>query len=61
MKAQRCEDQSKGLEHIRSPLGDVLKELLRRIELRPRMAAEMGRTLSDEEFIAIAEKTGLRI
>jgi len=49
------------LIHIRGPLGDVLKEILRRAELRPRLEAESGKPLSDEDFIRIADRTGLRI
>lgn len=50
-----------GLVHISGPLGDLLKELSRRAELRARVEAEKCRVLSDEEFIAIAERTGMRI
>ena len=46
------------LTHIRGPLGDLLKEIIRRAELRPRLEAELGKSLSDEEFIEIAERTG---
>ena len=49
------------LSHILGPLGDVLKEIFRRCELRPRLEAELGHHLSDEEFVKIADKTGLRI
>lgn len=49
------------LTHLRGPLGDVLKEIFRRAELRPRLEAEFAKPLSDEEFIRIADKTGLRI
>lgn len=49
------------LAHISEPLADLLKEILRRTELRPRLEAEMGRALTDEEFIAIADRTGMRI
>jgi hypothetical protein len=47
--------------HITETLGEVLKEVFRRAELRPRLEAEIGRDLSDEEFIQIAEQTGMRI
>jgi hypothetical protein len=50
-----------GLIHISGALDEILKEISRRAELRARLEAEMGRPLSDEEFIAIAERTGLRI
>ena len=47
-----------------TPIGDiingVLKEIVRRVELRSRLEAEMGRPISDDEFLAIADKTGLR-
>ena len=49
---------STDLTHIRGPLGDLLKEIVRRAELRPRLEAELGKSLSDEEFIEIAERTG---
>ncbi|MBS0164743.1 MAG: hypothetical protein JSR29_01545 [Nitrospira sp.] len=42
-------------------LGGVLKEIQRRCELRPRLEAEMGRSLTDEEFLVIAERTGGRV
>jgi hypothetical protein len=51
----------KGLTHISQPLGDVLKEIARRAELRPRLEAEYGRSLTDHEFIAIADATGVKI
>ena len=50
-----------GFEHIDSTLSEILKEILRRAELRPRLEAEMGRPLNDEELIAIADRSGLRI
>ena len=53
--------ENSDLTHIRGPLGDLVKEILRRAELRPRLEAESGKPLSDEEFIRIADKTGLRI
>lgn len=46
---------------VKSVIGEVLKEILRRAELRPRLEAELGRPLGDEEFIAIAEATGIKI
>ncbi len=49
------------LSHSSSTLGAVLKEVSRRAELRPRLEAEMERHLSDEEFIQIADQTGVRI
>ena len=47
--------------HIAGTLSDLLKQIVRRAELRPRLEAELGRALSDEEFIAVAEQTGMRI
>ena len=52
---------SASLVHISGPLNDLLKEISRRAELRPRLEAELGRALSDEEFIRIAESTGPKI
>lgn len=49
------------LTHVGSALGEVLKEIHRRAELRQRIEAAHGRPLSDTEFLAIAERTGLRI
>jgi hypothetical protein len=53
--------EAAGLTHICGPVGDILKEGLRREALRPRLEAELGRYLNDEEFIPIADSTGLRI
>lgn len=50
-----------GLTHISIPLGEVLKEVLCRAELRHRLEAELGGPLTDEEFMAIAERTGVKI
>jgi hypothetical protein len=41
---------------ICEPLSVVLKEVNRRAELRPRLEAELGRRLTDEEFLAIADR-----
>lgn len=49
-----------GLTHISGPLGDCLKEVARRVELRDRLEVEYGRALNDEEFLTIAEKSGLK-
>ena len=43
------------------PLSDRLKEVFHRVELRPRLEAELGKPLSGEGFLAIAEKSGLKI
>jgi len=49
---------STGFTHISEPLRDVLKEIGRRVELRPRLEAELGRQLSDEEFLSIVKLGG---
>lgn len=51
----------KGFEHIREITPTVEKEITRRAELRPRLEAELGRRLTDDEFIALAETTGVRL
>ena len=53
--------EESGFTPISSILTETLKEITRRAELRPRLEAEFGRLLSDEEFRAIAERTGIRI
>lgn len=50
-----------GLTHIGNSLSAVFKEIVRRTELRARLEVEYGRALGDEEFLAIAEKSGLKI
>jgi hypothetical protein len=52
---------SHGLTHIRELLAGVVKEIVRRVELRERLEAEWGRPLTDEEFLAIAEAGGIKI
>lgn len=47
---------AKGLTHISEILAGVLKEIARRAELRPRLEAEQGRRVSDDEFLIIAEQ-----
>ncbi|WHZ16876.1 MAG: hypothetical protein OJF52_003726 [Nitrospira sp.] len=47
-----------GLTHISGPLGEVLKEILQRAELRARLEAELGRPLTDTEFLQVAERAG---
>lgn len=54
-------DRTDCFASIGDVLGDVLKEIHRRSELRPRLEAEMGRSLTDDEFLAIAERTGVKI
>lgn len=47
-----------GFEHVQHGLATVLKEVGRRAELRIRLEAEQGRSISDDEFLLIAERTG---
>jgi len=54
-------DTAHGFTQISKIIGDVVKEISRRQELRLRLEAEMRRPLSDEEFLAIADRTGLKI
>jgi hypothetical protein len=50
-----------GFTHIGDIIRDVLKEIGRRPELRARLEAETSSTISDEEFLKIAERDGLNI
>ncbi len=52
---------STGFSAIGEIINYVLKEVRRRSELRPRLEAELGHPLTDEEFITIAESTGIMI
>jgi hypothetical protein len=54
-------DRIEGFTSIGDELSGVLKEIHRRAELRPRLESEMGRQLSDEEFLTIAERSGVKI
>lgn len=47
-----------GFARISELLNVVLKEIIHRSELRPRLEAEKGRPLTDEEFLTIAEEPG---
>lgn len=58
---KRDETENSGFSHIGDIIRDVVKEIYRRDELRPRLEAEIGRTLTDQEFIEHAEKTGPKI
>lgn len=49
------------LEHIGNYVGGVFKEVVRRVELRRRLETEVGRRLSDGEFLVIAEQTRIKI
>jgi hypothetical protein len=60
-KLLRCAEDVDGFAHVGSVVAPVLKEVVRRAELRPRLEAELGRLLTDEEFIAIAEADGVKI
>jgi hypothetical protein len=50
-----------GFTHISESLRDTLKEIIRRVELRPRLQAELGCALTDEEFVEIAKSNGVEI
>ena len=50
-----------GFVHIGKVVGTVTKEIARRYELRKRLEAERGRSISDQEFLEIAEQKGLKI
>ena len=54
-------DPIDGFTSLGDELGAVLKEIHRRCELRPRLEAELGRPLSNEEFLVIAERSGVKI
>ena len=46
---------------INSAVADVLKEIARRSELRQRLEAEQARPFSDDEFLELADRTGMKI
>lgn len=48
----------RGFTHLGEILPGVLKEISRRAELGLRLEAERGRSLTDEEFLAIADSEG---
>lgn len=50
-----------GLAHISEILPAVLKQIGMRAELRGRLEAEWGRPLSDEEFLEVADVSGVRL
>ena len=50
-----------GFVHIGKVVGTVTKEIARRYELRKRLEAERGRSISDQECLEIAEQKGLKI
>lgn len=47
--------------HIGEIIPGVLKDVSRCAELRPRLEAEWGRRLTDEEFLKAAEESGVRL
>ncbi len=47
--------------HIGAIVGDIMKEGHRREELRPRLEVERGYPVSDDEFLPIADRTGMRM
>jgi hypothetical protein len=61
MKHSSGQKDFDGFSHIGAIVSDVLKEVSRRCDLRSRLEAEWGRSLTDEEFIKIAEKDGVII
>ena len=50
-----------GFTHISDILPGVLKEISRRAELRPRLEAERGQPISDEAFLELAERDGVKL
>lgn len=48
-------------EPVGSILGPVMDEIARRVKLRRYLETELGRPLSDREFIGLAERSGMRI
>jgi hypothetical protein len=50
-----------GFTHLRADVGDVVGEIFRRAELRPALEAEPGGPISDEEFLRIADATGMKL
>jgi len=55
------EREGGGFVHVGTVMAEVLKEISRRAELRPRLEVELGRHLTDEEFLVIAEQSGVRV
>ncbi|UVT20560.1 MAG: hypothetical protein H8K03_01165 [Nitrospira sp.] len=49
-----------GFTHIAEELPGILKEAARRVGLRLRLKAQRGRPVTDEEFLAIADESGVR-
>ena len=61
MNTTKPESDDSGFAPIGGTLGDVLKEILRRVEVREQIEAELGRPVSDEEFLRIADASGLKL
>ncbi len=55
------ENEQDGFVHIGQVVNAVTKEIASRFELRTRLEAERGRSISDQEFLEIAEQDGLKI
>jgi hypothetical protein len=47
-----------GFTHIRDIIPGVMKEIVRRVELRERLEAESGRPLTDDEFLQRVDRNG---
>lgn len=50
-----------GFQPIGELLPGVLKDIAICAELRLRLEAEQGRPVTDEEFLAVAQKAGVRL
>lgn len=50
-----------GFTHLRTGVSDVMGEIFRRAELRPALEVELGGPISDEEFLRIADATGIKL
>ncbi len=50
-------DSQSGFVHVGKLLPEVLKEVARRFELRQRLEAERGGSISDHEFLQIVERS----
>jgi hypothetical protein len=61
VKADGSHNDFGGFSRIGSIMPEVLKEVSHRCELRARLEVELGRELTDEKFLAIAEAGGIKI
>ncbi len=50
-----------GFVRVGEVLPDVLKEIACRFELRQRLEAERDGPIADQDFVRIAERTGIKI